>query len=132
MIGSFCLVRRCTTILPASCKRIQFYLHISSIYVFRDFFPFFSFSDAHSHKRNENIFLSAVGTVPLFSSRGKNKIIDKCEKQNNLLMDSTEYCCSVRFAWSDATKGSRKHQVNRYAGVSRIFTGSRCNAIDHR
>lgn len=75
MIGSFCLVRLCTTILPASYKRIHFYLHI---YVLRDFSPFFSYvlspTRTHQHKRNENIFLSAVGTVPLFSfGRPKKK-----------------------------------------------------------
>lgn len=50
---------------------------------------FHSFSDAHilTHKRNENIFLSAVGNVPLFSFGEKKKIIEKCEKKNNLLMD---------------------------------------------
>lgn len=56
------------TFLPSICA--------SNSGLFPSFFLSF---DAHAHKRNENIFLSAVGCVPLFFV-GEKKILSKKKK----------------------------------------------------
>lgn len=105
-----------------SNAHIQFYLHISfhlrysgSLFFVRSFCD----ADTHTHllaeKRNENIFLSAVGTVPLFLvEREKEEFNEKYEKKNNLLMDFYwtllfDAVCLVRCFYKQ-----RKCHVNRH------------------